>query len=110
MKKQFLFLLLSLSLSSAAFAEGGFKYRKLKPADPPCLFLLDEDTGQPTGDPVNPPCTLGNVSVKPGQKVNPALRKKYGQGDDPILRKRPGRVKQDKPTNGYNSSRSNNGG
>jgi len=68
-----------LLASTAVQAEGGFKYRKLKPDDPPCLFLLDENTGQPTGDPMNTPCTLGNSTVSPGGNVNPADRAKYGK-------------------------------
>jgi len=94
MKNKILLLLISVSFSGALLAEGGFKYRKLKPADPPCLFLLDENTGQPTGNPMNTPCTLGSVTVKPGQKVNPAFRKKYGKGNDIRIRKKPGRKSQ----------------
>ena len=71
-----------LLASAAANAEGGFKYRKLKPADPPCLFLLDENTAQPTGDPVNPPCELGGTVVNPGDNVNPGLRAKHGKAAD----------------------------
>lgn len=71
-----------LLASTAVQAEGGFKYRKLKPDDPPCLFLLDENTGQPTGDPMNTPCTLGNSTVNPGGNVNPADRAKYGKAAD----------------------------
>jgi hypothetical protein len=71
-------LVMPLLISSLANADE-FKYRKLKPADPPCLFLLDEDTGQPTGNAVNPPCVLGSTVVNPGDTVDPILRKKYGQ-------------------------------
>jgi len=106
MKTKLLIILVSISLSGMALAKDGFKYRKLKPADPPCLFLLDENTGQPTGNPVNTPCTLGSVTVKPGQSVSPALRKKYGQGNDIRVRKKPGRKQQSQD---YNSSRSNRG-
>lgn len=68
-----------LFASMAANAEEGFKYRKLKPADPPCLFLLDENTGQPTGDPVNTPCVLGNSTVNPGDNVSAGDRLRYGK-------------------------------
>jgi hypothetical protein len=68
-----------LFTSMAANAEEGFKYRKLKPADPPCLFLLDENTGNPTGDPVNPPCVLGNSTVNPGDNVSAGDRLRYGK-------------------------------
>ena len=71
-----------LLASAAAHAEEGFKYRKLKPADPPCLFLLDENTGNPTGDPVNPPCELGGTVVNPGDNVDPGLRAKHGKAAD----------------------------
>lgn len=72
------FLALLLLASSAIYADE-FKYKKLKPADPPCLFLLDEDTGQPTGNAVNPPCVLGSTVVNPGDTTNPALRAKFGK-------------------------------
>ncbi|MDQ7050684.1 MAG: hypothetical protein Q9M92_14565 [Enterobacterales bacterium] len=94
-KIYFLLLALSTSLAFQASAEK-HKYPKLKPADPPCLFLLDENTGQATGNPVNAPCELGSITIKPGQKVNPMLRKKYGevtQDGKTKVRKRPGRVK-----------------
>jgi hypothetical protein len=68
-----------LLASTAANAEEGFKYRKLKPADPPCLFLLDENTGQPTGNPVNPPCVLGNQNVQPGDNVSASDRARFGK-------------------------------
>ncbi len=74
--------LATLVLASAASADEGFKYRKLKLADPPCLFLLDENTGQPTGNPVNPPCELGGTVVNPGDNVNPGLRAKHGKAAD----------------------------
>ncbi len=94
-KIYFLLLALSSSLMFQASAEK-HKYPKLKPADPPCLFLLDENTGQATGNPVNAPCELGSANIKKGQKVNPMLRKKYGevtQDGKTKIRKRPGRVK-----------------
>ena len=65
--------------ASLSIAEGGFKYKKLDPADPPCLFLLDENSGEPTGDPVNPPCELGGTVVNPGDSVDPVARIKFGR-------------------------------
>ena len=62
-----------------AQAEERKKFEKLPMADGPCLFLLDEDTGEPTGNAVNPPCELGQVHVNPGDDVNPALRAQYGK-------------------------------
>ncbi len=88
-------LALTASISFSASAEK-HKYPKLKPADPPCLFLLDENTGEPTGNAVNAPCELGKAKIKPGQKVNPMLRKKYGEitiDGKTKARKRPGRTK-----------------
>jgi hypothetical protein len=72
-------LAMVLLASTAANAEDGFKYRKLKPADPPCLFLLDENTGQPTGNAVNPPCVLGSQTVQPGDNVSDEARAKFGK-------------------------------
>jgi len=95
--KKIYFLLLALASSFAFQASAErHKYPKLKPADPPCLFLLDENTGEPTGNAVNAPCELGSIVIKPGQKVNPMLRKKYGEvtrDGKTKIRKRPGRVK-----------------
>jgi hypothetical protein len=68
-----------LLLGSASTYADEFKYKKLKPADPPCLFLLDEDTGQPTGNAVNPPCVLGITPVSPGDSPDPALVAKFGK-------------------------------
>lgn len=78
-KKLLLLAIISAQFSTFSHAEGDFKYRKLKPADPPCLFLLDENTGDPTGNPVNPPCQLGQTSVNPGDNVSPKLRKQFGK-------------------------------
>jgi len=71
-------LVLLLSGSGSVHAEK-FQYELLKPADPPCLFLMDEDTGSPTGNAVNPPCDLGGTIVNPGDTADPVLRAKYGK-------------------------------
>jgi len=68
--------------SGSAYAERR-KLEKLKAADPPCLFLLDEETGDPTGTAMNPPCDLGGTIVNPGDTVDPILRKKYGRSQAP---------------------------
>jgi glycerol uptake facilitator-like aquaporin len=72
-------LLVLLFLGSGSVYAEKFKYEKLKPADPPCLFLLDEDTGQPTGNAVNPPCDLGGTVVNAGDIADPVLRAKFGK-------------------------------
>lgn len=55
-------------------------YPTLKPADPPCLHLLDETTGQPTGAPVNQPCTQSKAPIKRLDKASPKLQESAHQG------------------------------
>jgi glycerol uptake facilitator-like aquaporin len=76
-------LLVLLLLGSNSTHAERRKLEKLKPADPPCLFLLDEETGDPTGTAMNPPCDLGGTVVNPGDTVDPILRKKYGKAATP---------------------------
>lgn len=89
-----MFLLLTSSIAFQAMAERNV-YPKLKPSDPPCLFLLDVNTGQPTGNPVNAPCELGSIAVKAGQTVSSSLRKQYGEvtiDGKTKIKKKPGRT------------------
>ncbi len=71
-------LMLVFSLSNSAHAEK-HKYPILKPAPPPCLFLVDEETGEPVGNAMNPPCELGSTIVNPGDPVDPVKRAQFGK-------------------------------
>ncbi len=76
----FIFLTFLMTLfSTTGFSFEKHKYPILKAAPPPCLFFVDEDTGELTGNASNPPCELGNITVHPGDTVNPRLRKQYGK-------------------------------
>jgi len=57
-------ILTAVLLSTAALADR-VKFEKLTPADGPCLYLLDENTGEPTGNAVNPPCTEDAAQIDP---------------------------------------------
>jgi len=72
-------LILLLILSFSTGIAGDRKKFEYLPPDRPCMFFLDEETGEPTGDPANPPCDLHTTRVNPGDKVDPELRKKYGK-------------------------------
>jgi len=63
-----------MMISSLTFAEK-YKYPKLKPADPPCLYLLD-DEGNETSTVANPPCDQGGTIVTPGNVEGPAQKDK----------------------------------
>jgi glycerol uptake facilitator-like aquaporin len=76
-------VLVLLFLGSTSTHAERRKLEKLKAADPPCLFLLNEETGEPTGTAMNPPCDLGGTVVNPGDTVDPILRKKYGKSETP---------------------------
>ena len=52
------------------------KYPKLKPAEGPCLFLLDDD-GNETNVVANPPCDMGGTIVNPGDDVDPVQIENY---------------------------------
>jgi len=67
-----LIILTALLLSTSALADR-VKFEKLTPADGPCLYLLDENTGEPTGNAVNPPCTEDGAAA-PTQIDPPSLK------------------------------------
>jgi len=64
-----------IAVFNTGFAEKR-KYPKLKPAEGPCLFLLD-DEGNATNVVANPPCDLGGTIVNPGDTVDPAQIENY---------------------------------
>ena len=80
MKSQVMLLVALVMLvgSATGYAERP-KMQKLKAADPPCLFLMDEESGELVGDAVNPPCDLGGASVNEGDEVAPSRRQEFGQ-------------------------------
>ncbi|MEH6549409.1 MAG: hypothetical protein V7711_14810 [Pseudomonadales bacterium] len=57
-------LIIFLALGSSVIFAEKYKYPKLKPADPPCLYLLD-DEGNETGVAGNPPCD-SRAAANPG--------------------------------------------
>ncbi|MDA0338718.1 MAG: hypothetical protein O2910_02595 [Proteobacteria bacterium] len=61
----------TIALTGAAQAEQ-HHYPKLTPADPPCLFLMDEN-GNSTGNAVNAPCTQSAATGKELDKSSPML-------------------------------------
>jgi len=71
-----LIILAALLLSTSAFADR-VKFEKLTPADGPCLYLLDENTGEPTGNAVNPPCTEDGAAA-PTQIDPPSMELEAG--------------------------------
>jgi hypothetical protein len=76
-----LVLLLILGASTSFAVDR--KKLELLPPDRPCFFLLDEETGEPTGDPVFTPCDLDKRVIQKGDFVDPKLRKKYGKAYEP---------------------------
>ena len=63
------------------------KYPKLKPAEGPCLFLLDDD-GNETNVVANPPCDMGGTIVNPGDDVDPVQIENYKKAKNPVKQKR----------------------
>ena len=70
-----LLLVVLIAVFNTGFAEKR-KYPKLKAAEGPCLFLLD-DEGNETNVIANPPCDLGGTIVNPGDSVDPAHIEQY---------------------------------
>ena len=68
-----------IAVLNTGFAEKR-KYPKLKPAEGPCLFLLD-DEGNETNVVANPPCDMGGTIVNPGDNVNPAQIENYKKAE-----------------------------
>jgi hypothetical protein len=76
-----LVLLLTLGASTSFAVDR--KKLEILPPHRPCFYLLDEETGEPTGDPVFTPCDLDKRTIQEGDLVDPKLRKKYGKAYKP---------------------------
>ena len=60
-------------------------YPKLKPADPPCLYLMDEN-GNPTGAATNAPCTQSSAKGRELDKSTPMLAKELDKSSPMMAR------------------------
>ncbi len=71
---------LALGIASTGATAEGKKMQLLKPADAPCLYLLD-DEGNETSTIANAPCSVNGTVVNPGDPNTAPTRATNAMGD-----------------------------